>query len=1007
MEHVHKRRSRGVRSVFRTVMVPLLLLLLVETALLAGSLAVSGVFEQLDQNARDILNKQVLNRQNYLATSMVDNWSDLDRLAETINRQTQALLEEGSISLETLSASSDACAPLLRAVTNDLISTMYAKQVSGMFLVFNTQDLDAALAAGQYPDRSGIYLRDLDPTSTPSQRNADLLLERAPISLVNAMDIATDAGWQTLHTFDPQAADLAAYDFFYRPFQAAYLAGGAGSAEDYGFWCPQPRLTAGSQVSALSYSIPLILEDGTVYGVLGVDFLAEYLQTMLPYGELSASGQGAYFLAVSDRDNPLTYFPVAVSGDSQRHLTAIERLPLQPQDTGYTTYCGQQAFFVDLVDLPLYSTNAPFAAQRWAIIGGVSTDLLYGFTRQMGALLALALLLMLVAGVVGSFLISRRIAAPIRRLSAEVDQAQRSKGGIPHLSDTGIQEIDRFSGAITTLSRDVVNTSTRLLRIMEMASMELGGFELRPEERTLFVTANFFPLFGVEDVDPEALTVENFINLMTHLDHSLPRIPAPGSDVLYKVALPKGDIRYVRVSVLAEDGRRVGLAENVTAATVERLRIEHERDYDLLTGLLNRRAFYRMAETLFQTPEKLGWAAVIMLDLDNLKTVNDRFGHDWGDQYIRQAGRCFDGAIHADALCARISGDEFTVLLWGYESEAEVRSALDRFARAIRESSFVLPNGDASPIRVSGGVAWYPDDSSSFHELLKYADFAMYQVKHTHKGDLGEFDLGMYSRESFLAQNRAEFMQLLEQELVAYHFQPIVDSATGDIAAYEALMRVSLPTLRNPDAVLKLGRELGRLQDIERLTWFCATDAYQSLLEQNLVSPTALLFINSIASHTLTETERADFSARHGALLPRIVTEITESENLDMEITRSKRGSDGATRLFALDDYGSGYNSEKNLLALEPQFIKVDISIIRDIHTDPNKQRIVSNIVGYAHERNMKIVAEGLESAGEVRMVLDLGVDLLQGYFLARPAAHPGEVSQTALAVIREHRKKS
>ncbi len=105
--------------------------------------------------------------------------------------------------------------------------------------------------------------------------------------------------------------------------------------------------------------------------------------------------------------------------------------------------------------------------------------------------------------------------------------------------------------------------------------------------------------------------------------------------------------------------------------------------------------------------------------------------------------------------------------------------------------------------------------------------------------------------------------------------------------------------------------------------------------------------------------------------------------------------------MFALDDYGSGYNSEINLLELKPKFVKVDISIVRDVDKDINKQQIISNIVSYGHKRDMLIIAEGLETAAELEKVLELGVDLLQGYYLARPGETPAPISAEALEVIR------
>lgn len=128
--------------------------------------------------------------------------------------------------------------------------------------------------------------------------------------------------------------------------------------------------------------------------------------------------------------------------------------------------------------------------------------------------------------------------------------------------------------------------------------------------------------------------------------------------------------------------------------------------------------------------------------------------------------------------------------------------------------------------------------------------------------------------------------------------------------------------------------------------------------------------------------------------------EITETENLDMELVKRKSNADGFLGIFALDDYGSGYNSELNLLDLKPKFLKIDISIVRDIGKDASKQRMVSNVLIYAHEQDMLIIAEGLETAEELKKTLEIGVDLVQVYYLARPAKVPESISEEALAVI-------
>lgn len=994
-----KARNVRSRSVFRTIMLPLLALVAVEILFLIASLQFSGVIQRLNQNAEDILRTQVQNRKSYLENAMVTNWSELSLLAEKINSTTQDMLDRGLLTLEELDQNSDACTPLLLNITDELISNLYAKKVSGIFVVFDTHGLEGTGAQGGVQSRPGIYLRDLDPQSPPSIRNGDLLLERAPIALVRSMNISTDAVWQPLFSISQEENNF----FITQPLQAARAAPTIDDASDYGYWTTSPYAIQGSVHQSVSYSIPLVLSDGTVYGVLGIDLITDYLCNTLPFGELSENMQGAYLLAVTqgDSSDPL-FSPVLINGPVQSLLSEQQSVRLHPRaGGGYTFELDGKRYYAQVEYLPLYNSNTPFIQQRWAIIGTVPERVLFAFSSQVTNTLYLVVFCTLLAGIIGSLIVSRRLSRPIRTLFHEVNQAQRNQDGIPQLSKTGIQEIDSFSQAFTDLSREVLDASTKFLRIMEMASVDMGGFELRQEDDSVFVTDNFFPLFERRDVDPSALTAGHFHQLMDDIYRTTQYTNSADGSWLSKVELPQGGVRYLRLEVTQDQTRYVGVVEDVTAATLERLRIEHERDYDLLTGLYNRRALYRLVEALFCTPSKLGHAALVMLDLDNLKSTNDRFGHDCGDQYIRQAGQCFATSVPSGTLCSRVSGDEFYLFFYGYDSREQVRAALDSLSQAIRTSVFSLPNGEKTTISASGGVAWYPDDSTQFRALMKYADFAMYQMKQTRKGQLGDFDLGVYNRESFLLQSRSAFLRMIKEELLTYHFQPILDAKTGAVHAYEALMRVNLPPLRAPDTVLSLARQEGRLQDIERLTWYKSLESYQALLDRGQADPKAMLFVNSIASQCLSQEDWNTLSQQYPALISRIVTEITESESMDSEATLRKRSALGFSQLFALDDYGSGYNSEKTLLTLSPKYIKVDLSIVRGIDTDQDKQQLVSNIVDYAHKRGMYIITEGLETVQEIQTVVELDVDLLQGFYLARPGAVPPQIAPSALALLQ------
>ena len=895
MQKTKQSRSAGKpggRSIFSHILTALLVVLCAELLLMVLAIWNSSVIQKLDQNAVDILNQQVFNRTAYLQRRFLEA-QKLDDVAAQVNGAAEELLAKGAISLDTLDQSSENAQPLMDAIVPQLVAALRTKGVNGIFVILSTHDLEEKQEGTCLPC---VYLRDLDPDATSSDRNADLMVARGTAQTVQQLGITTDKCWGPAMEVEPGC-------FFWTPFQVAYqTVGSKAEAANYGRWTPQPYVLERGTREAIAYVQPLILPDGTVYGVIGIDLLVNYLEQQLPADELQHGGQGSYLLAVTrntvENAETLEVTAVLTTGKNKEDLTA-EKLRLE-RDAGSWKYTlGKEQQRCSIQPLSLYSRNTPFANETWLILGAVEENALFAFSHQVWSWLLLAVAATAAVGVLGCFMASRQLAKPVAQLSAELAAAQKEHGSIPEFSCTGIRELDQFASAITQLSRD-----------------------------------------------------------------------------------------------------------NRMAEALERRRIEHERDYDILTGLYNRQAFRRACEELFAHPEKLGHAALVMTDLDNLKQINDTYGHDWGDQYLRQTGRCLAQNVPAGTLCARLSGDEFLLFFYGYRSRGEIRRKLEELREALHASTSTLPNGSELHISISAGVAWYPKDSTNYNTLKKYADFAMYQVKHSEKGEMREFDVGMYNQEAYALQTRNEFEEMLRQEAVDYYFQPIFSARSGRVVAYEALMRPRMPTLRSPLAVLKLARELGRLYDIERLTVFKASETFQDLRRKGLIREDALLFVNSIANVSLNDADIREYNRLYGDLLPDFVVEITEEEELNLKELERKRYVPGASGTVALDDYGSGYSNGNSLLTIEPRYVKVDISIIRNIDTNMDKQQFLTGLVTYAKPRSIQVLAEGVETMAELQKVLELGVDLLQGYGCARPAPVPGPIAPEAMDVLRKFNER-
>ena len=994
------RRKKTGRPIFRTIFNAMMLVMLVEVVLLAVSIAITNVDGRLNQNAKDMLNMQVRNRVSYMQDLMQDA-QDLTDLSEHINNTVLAMQEEGQLDLAELNTSREKSDALLTAIAPELVNTLRAKPVSGIFVVLNTVNLHNLDVGCGLP---GIYLRDLDPDARPSEDNADLMIERGSSAVVKKLGITTDKSWQpTLRYYG-----LKGNGFFKTSFQTAWEDGARLNAEDYGRWSTSAYKIGNDSRTAIAYSQPLILPDGTIYGVVGVELLTSYLQTKLPYSELQDGNTGTYFLVSTTADEEDTSFIVSKAVTSSEDMIASEapagmmNCELRADECWLTL--RNKDYYAVALPITLYSRNAPFSNERWLLIGTVNSKVLFAFADNVRNVIAIAIVFTLVLGALGSLVVAHNLAYPVELLYHEVVDGQEKKQ-FPQLSHTNIRELDRLADALTSLNSELLNNSTKFLRIMDMASVELGGYELRFDTGSVYVTDNFFALLGAPQPKDHFLSVRRFEEKLSHIQLSHPCTTTAEGDKMLTIR-KEGETRYIMLRVTNDQTTQVGLAEDVTATTLERMRIEHERDYDILTGLYNRQAFHRVNEELFHDPHQLGVAALLMMDLDNLKHINDTYGHDWGDQYIRRTGQCLRDNTPAGTVCARLSGDEFLVLFHGYRSRDAVREKIDCLTKAMQQSVALLPSGNALHISLSGGIAWYPDDGQDWETLKKYADFAMYQVKHSEKGRVEEFDIGVYNREAYAERTRREFRQLLSNAQVFYCFQPIFSARSGRVVAYEALMRSDLPTLRSPATIMKLAREQGALYEIERLTFTKALETFDSLCRAGSVSGDAMLFVNSIASTCLTQADVDYIDSRWHELRRRMVIEITEEEAIDYEALERKRNAPGFSGMFALDDYGSGYSNENTLLQLAPRFVKVDITIIRGIDTSPDKQQILRNMVAYAHPRSMKIVAEGVETAAELRTVIELGADLLQGYFLARPAIVPGDIAPEAAGIIQELQRR-
>ena len=973
------------RSLFQAILVPQFCMLILLVLVLVFSMPLSTLGDTVTRNYQNVVALQTAHQSDYLASYLNTGRTEIHAFSLDTAAYVQEKLDAQHLTVAQLEYSASHYTSVLTDLSHDIVDVLTTCHANGAFVIFNTSD------PGAMTERPCLYLRSTAPAMQRGSSAVTALY--APESLCRKLIIAKDDGWQPLFLLE----DPEQQAFFYDPFTAVYRNNAPHESSAYGCWTVTPRYLNDTELFSLIYSEPLMLEDGTVIGVVGVEFFFDQLSAFLPSGTLLESSDSGYLLAFSDSGSKEALTSMINGGSGFLSVGVGDTFLLSPLQTGgYSLMDGEREFYTDISLLNI-SDNTGSSDTRWYVVGVVGMNAMFSFANEMTEVLLLTILLTVVVGIVSVFTVSHRLSRPISRLSSEVEAARKVKS--TYFTATGIREIDQLSDDFRGLMQETADTASKFMNIMEMASVELAGYEWREGSDSVYVTDNFFPMLGMEHVDTDTITVSEFTALLEEIRTNRGASITLDGSRLYRIRR-SGQERYVRAESTQAGDRHIGLLEDVTRSAMERIRIEHERDHDMITGLYNRRAFYNRTKSLFGKRNDLKCSALVVLDIDNLKTINSKYGHDYGDRYLHSTAQCIMNFTPGNSICARISGDEFYIFLHGYSDRRKLRSDINDLITHISEKTLQMPNDETINLSVTGGYALYPDDTDQFAELVKYADFAMYQAKLSRKGALKQFNEEDYAKNEIFNRGRDELKTLIEQENVNYHFQPIFSAATALPAAYEALMRVNMPSIKSPDVVVRLAAAEGSQYHIERITMFKASETYRSLLESGQVRDDAMLFINSQPDQCLTDEDAALFHEKFSALQDRIVLEITEDEYLGLEALEVKRKYPGFSGNFALDDYGSGYNGEMNLLQLKPRFVKVDVVFIRGIDSNHDRQQLISGLVSYAHGRNMQVVAEGIETAGELQKCLELGVDLFQGYFLARPAAVPAEISAQAREII-------
>ncbi len=428
------------------------------------------------------------------------------------------------------------------------------------------------------------------------------------------------------------------------------------------------------------------------------------------------------------------------------------------------------------------------------------------------------------------------------------------------------------------------------------------------------------------------------------------------------------------------------LYDNNDALAAANRQLEVQATHDSLTGLPNRTLLQRRLEQATDLARQGDLsAALLILDLDRFKEVNDTIGHQRGDQLLQQVGERLRQAVSATATVARLGGDEFAVFLPGAD-EAGALQVVSALGRTLEETFLV--EGYPLHVESSIGIALYPAHGSEPLTLFQHADVAMYTAKLGHEG----FALYDASRDQYSPRRLAllgDLREAIAEGQLRLYYQPKADLQTGLVKSVEALVRWQHPTLGliPPDQFIPLAEQTGLIEPLTHWVVETAIEQCRHWLDGGRELRVAVnLSMRNLRDTNLPDTIES-LLAQYRVPPHLLCCEITESAVMgDAEHTIQVLNCLFALGVrIAIDDYGTGYASLSYLKRLLANELKIDRAFVQHVTTDQSDQAIVGSTVNMAHNLGMLVVAEGVEDQATWDLLETLGCDIAQGYYLSRP----------------------
>jgi diguanylate cyclase (GGDEF)-like protein/PAS domain S-box-containing protein len=444
--------------------------------------------------------------------------------------------------------------------------------------------------------------------------------------------------------------------------------------------------------------------------------------------------------------------------------------------------------------------------------------------------------------------------------------------------------------------------------------------------------------------------------------------------------------------LLNKDNQTIGILTTGLDITARKFAEEHRTHlalHDMLTGLPNRTLLSeRMRSAIDDCITTGKGAALLLLDLDRFKVINDTRGHQAGDMLLRQVAERLSAALDKNGFAARIGGDEFAIVMQNLESQEQLVACCSKLLTHIGEPYSV--GGVEQLIGASIGIALIPEDGDSSDELLRLADLAMYEAKSSGRNRFCFFSPRMNQIAQLNAGVESDLRDALAHEQLFLEYQPIVDIGTGHYVGLEALLRWQHPVRGRlvPADFIRVANDSGLIGNIGQWVINKACKQISSFAQDGIILPPVAVNVSPKQfQYSNMSADILDNVAKYNIPSGKLAIEITEelllehNQEVRDQLLQLQAGGVG----ISIDDFGTGYSSLQYLRDLPASRLKIDQTFIARIESSSADRAIISTIAHLAHALNMRVVAEGVENEAQFALLRASGCDEAQGFFLGRP----------------------